>query len=71
MTPKLSFDTPIYALAPLAGYTDLPFRNVVKKFGADLTVSEIIEVDGLALTIQFDDGRTKKLNAEYARLEKI
>ncbi len=32
---------------------------------------EIIEVDGLALTIQFDDGRTKKLNAEYARLEKI
>lgn len=32
---------------------------------------EIIEVDGLALTIRFDDGRTKKLNAEYARLEKI
>ncbi len=31
----------------------------------------IIEVDGLALTIKFDDGRTKKLNAEYARLEKI
>ena len=32
---------------------------------------EIIEVDGLALTIRFDNGRTKKLNAEYARLEKI
>lgn len=32
---------------------------------------EVIEVDGLALTIKFDDGRTKKLNAEYARLEKI
>jgi len=32
---------------------------------------EIVEVDGLALTIKFDDGRTKKLNAEYARLEKI
>ncbi|MEI6850849.1 MAG: UvrD-helicase domain-containing protein [Candidatus Saccharibacteria bacterium] len=32
---------------------------------------EITEVDGLALTIRFDDGRTKKLNAEYARLEKI
>ncbi len=32
---------------------------------------EIIEVDGLALTIKFDDGRTKKLNVEYARLEKI
>lgn len=32
---------------------------------------KIIEVDGLALTIKFDDGRTKKLNAEYAHLEKI
>lgn len=48
MTDKLSFDTPIYALAPLAGYTDLPFRNVVKKFGADLTVSEMLSSNALA-----------------------
>lgn len=47
MTPKLSFDTPVYALAPLAGYTDLPFRNVVKKFGADLTVSEMLSSNAL------------------------
>lgn len=32
---------------------------------------EVIEVDGLAVTIQFDTGTTKKLNAEYARLEKL
>ncbi|CAN5387482.1 DNA helicase PcrA [soil metagenome] len=32
---------------------------------------EVIDVDGLALTIKFDTGQTKKLNAEYARLEKI
>jgi len=32
---------------------------------------EIIEVDGLALTVRFDDGQTKKLNSQYARLEKI
>jgi len=32
---------------------------------------EIVEVDGLAITIKFDDGRIKKLNAEYAHLEKI
>jgi hypothetical protein len=32
---------------------------------------EVIEVDGLALTVTFDSGQTKKLNAEYARLEKI
>lgn len=29
-------------LAPLAGYTDLPFRKVVKKFGVDVTISEMI-----------------------------
>lgn len=39
---------PIYVLAPLAGFTDLPFRSVVKKFGADLTVSEMISANALA-----------------------
>ena len=48
MTEKLSFDTPLYVLAPLAGFTDLPFRSVVKKFGADLTVSEMISSNALA-----------------------
>lgn len=45
---KLNFDKPIFVLAPLAGYTDLPFRSVVKKFGADLTVSEMISSNALA-----------------------
>ena len=31
---------------------------------------EIIDVDGLAVTVSFDSGQTKKLNVEYARLEK-
>ncbi len=48
MTDKLSFERPLYVLAPLAGYTDLPFRSVVKKFGADLTVSEMISSNALA-----------------------
>ena len=29
-------------LAPMTGVTDLPFRRVVKRFGAGLTVSEMI-----------------------------
>ena len=29
-------------LAPLAGITDLPFRNLVQSFGAGLVVSEMI-----------------------------
>jgi DNA helicase-2/ATP-dependent DNA helicase PcrA len=32
---------------------------------------EITDVDGLAVTIMFDSGQAKKLNAEYARLEKL
>lgn len=31
----------------------------------------VIDVDGLAATIDFDNGQRKKLNVEYARLERI
>ncbi|RLA80908.1 MAG: tRNA dihydrouridine synthase DusB [Epsilonproteobacteria bacterium] len=48
MLKNLSFKKPIYVLAPLAGFTDLPFRSVVKKFGADLTVSEMLSSNALA-----------------------
>jgi tRNA-dihydrouridine synthase B len=48
MIDKLSFDKPLYVLAPLAGFTDLPFRHIVKKFGADLTVSEMLSSNALA-----------------------
>ena len=48
MIKNLSFDNPLYVLAPLAGFTDLPFRSVVKKFGADLTVSEMLSSNALA-----------------------
>jgi len=56
MLKKFSFDNPIYVLAPLAGFTDLPFRSVVKKFGADLTVSEMLSSNALA------HGSTKTLH---------
>jgi len=45
--PTLDFSKPLYILAPLAGFTDLPFRSVVKKFGVDLTVSEMISSNAL------------------------
>jgi len=47
MNSKISFDKTLYVLAPLAGYTDLPFRNVAKKFGADLTISEMVSSNAL------------------------
>jgi len=39
---------PIIALAPMAGVSDLPFRLVCRKFGADIAYSEMIMVQGLA-----------------------
>jgi len=49
---KLDFSQPLMVLAPLAGYTDLPFRAVVKKFGADLTISEMISSNALVYNSQ-------------------
>lgn len=34
-------------LAPMAGFSDPPFRAVVKKFGADITISEMISANAL------------------------
>ena len=34
-------------LAPLAGYTDYPFRYIAKKCGADVLVSEMVSADGV------------------------
>ena len=36
-----------FILAPLAGYTDLPFRQLCREFGARLVVSEMISCHGL------------------------
>ena len=34
-------------LAPMAGYTDLPFRLLAREYGADITISEMISAKGL------------------------
>ncbi len=39
---------PILALAPMCGVTDLPFRLMAKKYGADLLYTEMIMVQSLA-----------------------
>lgn len=38
---NIKIDTPVI-LAPMSGVTDLPYRKLVKKFGAGLVVSEMI-----------------------------
>ncbi len=41
------FRGPVICLAPLAGYTDAPFRLLCVRFGADFTVTEMVSADGL------------------------
>jgi len=57
MDNLIDFSKPVIALAPLAGYTDLPFRSVVKNFGVDYTVSEMISSNALA----YNSEKTSKM----------
>ncbi|NLA97757.1 MAG: tRNA dihydrouridine synthase DusB, partial [Spirochaetales bacterium] len=34
-------------LAPLAGYTDIPFRSLCIEAGADFTFTEMVSAEGL------------------------
>ncbi len=43
---KTNIDSPLI-LAPLAGYTDLPFRLLCREYGAGMVVSEMISCHGL------------------------
>lgn len=52
-------------------YSDELFEIGQMVKSATFGKGEIIEIDGLALTIKFSDGKIKKLNAEYARLERV
>ncbi|OPA71481.1 tRNA-dihydrouridine synthase [Campylobacter pinnipediorum subsp. caledonicus] len=43
----IDFSKKVLFLAPLAGFSDLPLREVVKQFGCDVTVSEMISSNAL------------------------
>lgn len=50
---------------------EIGFEEGDKVRSAAFGDGEIIEIDGLAVTIAFISGQTKKLNAEYANLQKL
>ncbi len=50
---------------------DIGFEEGDRVRSAAFGDGEIIEVDGMAVTIAFISGQTKKLNAEYANLQKL
>jgi DNA helicase-2/ATP-dependent DNA helicase PcrA len=50
---------------------ELPFEMGDRVRTTAFGEGKVMEIDGLAVTIKFDRGGVKKLNAEYARLEKL
>ncbi len=52
-------------------YSDEPFSVGDLVRSSAFGEGKIIDVDGLAVTVEFNGGKTKRLNVEYARLEKI
>jgi DNA helicase II / ATP-dependent DNA helicase PcrA len=46
---------------------DINDRVKSPQFGA----GTIVDIDGMAVTVQFENGQSKKLNVEYARLERV
>lgn len=44
-------------LAPMAGYSDLPFRILASEYGADMVFTEMVSAKALS----YDDEKTKKL----------
>lgn len=53
---NLTFDSPLI-LAPLAGYSDLPFRLLCKRYGAGYCVSEMISCHG----VTYRQGKTSNM----------
>lgn len=53
-------------------FSDIPAFDIGDAVrSAQFGVGEVIDVDGMAVSVRFDSGTTKKLNVEYARLEKV
>ena len=60
----LTIENP-FILAPLAGYTDLPFRLLCREYGAGLVFSEMISCHGLHFRLALATERQNKLNQVF------
>ena len=53
-------------------YSDEPNLSIGDRVKSSAFGSGVVtDIDGMAVEIRFDNGKSKKLNVEYARLEKI
>ena len=73
---KIKIDFPVL-LAPMAGFTDYPFRVLCKRMGAGLVYSEFVSADGIIREnvrtlemIHFSDEERKRIEKERKKREK-
>lgn len=59
-TPHDQYDEPV---------NDLDINDRVRS--AQFGDGTVVDIDGMAVTVSFDNGQSKKLNVEYARLQKV
>jgi tRNA-dihydrouridine synthase B len=64
------FEKKIIGLAPMAGFTDSPFRILCKKYGADLVYSEMISARGV-LEEWKNAGKKDPKSLQLARFQEI
>ena len=54
-------------LAPMAGITDLSFRNICKEMGAGLTITEMISAKGIYYGDRSTGGLSQKIGRASCR----
>lgn len=67
-------EIPVYGavmLAPMDGYSDLPFRALCAEFGSAMSYSEFVSVDGLARRGELDEITARKLQFDPREYPKV
>lgn len=67
--PELPIGAAYPWLAPLAGYSDLPFRLLCREMGAAVACTEMVSAKGLVLGQSHKNNATNELLATYPPLE--
>jgi tRNA-dihydrouridine synthase B len=61
---KSYFEAPRVCLAPMAGYSDAPFRLICAELGADFTFTGLVSADGLARGVKKSEALLRRLDGE-------
>lgn len=61
---KSYFEAPRVCLAPMAGYSDAPFRLICGELGADFAFTGLVSADGLARGVKKSEALLKRLEGE-------